>query len=87
MFTDEYFSDWVSAWTGGERVSQMQTAADRGKGGQKSLKMCGHPLWMAPKTLKHLSQINPKLKNTFQDRGITAYTQQKEEFQRSNRKQ
>ena len=29
-------------------VSQMQTAAARGRGGQKSLKMCGHPLRMAP---------------------------------------
>ena len=69
---------------GSAKCRQLQTG---GRGGQKSLKMCGHPLWMAPKTLKHLSQINPKLKNTFQDRGITAYTQQKEEFQRSNRKQ
>ena len=35
---------------GGRGVSQMQTAADRGRDmvGQKSLKMCGHPLWMAP---------------------------------------
>ena len=33
----------------GEGVSQMQTAADRGREGrQKSLKMCGHTLWMAP---------------------------------------
>ena len=33
MFTNEYFSDWVSAWTGGRGVSQMQTAAERGEGG------------------------------------------------------
>ena len=30
---------------GGRGVSQMQTAAD---GDQKSLKICGHPLWIAP---------------------------------------
>ena len=34
MFTNEYFSDRVSAHTGGlGGVSQMQTAADRGWGG------------------------------------------------------
>ena len=37
---------------GGRGVTQMQTAVDRGwgkgGGGQKLLKMCGHPLWMAP---------------------------------------
>ena len=35
----------------GRGLSQMQTAADRGRDitkNQKSLKMCGHPLWMAP---------------------------------------
>ena len=25
-----------------------QPNADRGSGGQESLEMCGHPLWMAP---------------------------------------
>ena len=59
MFTDEYFSDRVSARTGGggRRVNQMQTAAGRGDGGQKSLKMCGDPLWMAPKIILTFSSI------------------------------
>ena len=51
MFGNEYFSERLSTrkgWGGGRRVSQMQTAADKGEGGQKSLKMCGHPLWMVP---------------------------------------
>ena len=48
MFTNEYFSDRVSAGTRGEGVSQTQTAANRGRGDQKLLKMGGHPLWMAP---------------------------------------
>ena len=49
MFTVKYFSDRVSARTGGgEEVSEMQTVADRRRGGgQKSLKISGHPLWMA----------------------------------------
>ena len=58
MFTNEYFSDRVSARTRGRGVSQMQTAADRGKeGGQKSLKMCEHPLWMAPSVHKMVKNI------------------------------
>ena len=43
---------FVSAGTGGRGVSQMWTDVNKGGGGgvrgQKSLKMCGHPLWMAP---------------------------------------
>ena len=38
MFTNEYFSDPVSARTGGRGVSQMQTAADRGSGESKITK-------------------------------------------------
>ena len=33
MFTDEYFSDRVSARAEGRGVGQMQTAADRGREG------------------------------------------------------
>ena len=47
MFTGEYFSNRVSAQTGGgasAKCRQLQT----GGGSQKSLKMCKHPLWMAP---------------------------------------
>ena len=41
----------------GERgVSQMQTAADRGRWGQKSLKMCGNPSWIAPMQSEYMKQ-------------------------------
>ena len=44
---------------GGREVSQMQTAVGRGRGGsQKSLKMCGHPLWMAPSDNSSLDIIS-----------------------------
>ena len=38
MFTNEYFSDRVSARTRGRGVSQIQTAADRGSGESKITK-------------------------------------------------
>ena len=40
MFTNEYFSDWVSARTGGDRGQQNADSCRQGEGGdQKSLKM------------------------------------------------
>ena len=48
MFSNEYFSDRLSAWTGGEGAQPNTDSCRQGEGGQKSLKMCGHPLWMAP---------------------------------------
>ena len=50
MFTNEYFSNRVSARTGeqGGHPNADRCRQGMGEGGQKSLKMCGHPLWMAP---------------------------------------
>ena len=62
MFTNEYFSDRVSARTGGEGGSAKCRLLQTGGGGdQKSLKMCRYPLWMAPYlqlTLRQLIQSN-----------------------------
>ena len=63
MFTNEYFFDGVSARTGGEGGQPNADSSRQGEGeeGQKSLKMCGHPLWMAPVVFivnfKHISHI------------------------------
>ena len=43
MFSNEYFSDWVSAWAGGGGSANTDSCR-QGEGGQKSIKMCGHPL-------------------------------------------
>ena len=48
MFTNEYFSDQVSARTGGRGSAKCRQLKTRGGGDQKSLKMYGHPLCMAP---------------------------------------
>ena len=49
MFTNEYFPTRCPHEQGeGGRGEGGQPNADRGSGGQESLEMCGHPLWMAP---------------------------------------
>ena len=51
MFTNEYFSNQVPAHTegeGGQPNVDSSRQGEEGGGGQKSLKMCRHPLWMAP---------------------------------------
>ena len=48
MFTNEYFFTRVSARKGGEGGQPNADSCLQGEWGQKSLKICGHPLSMAP---------------------------------------
>ena len=59
MFNNEYFSDRVSARTGGELGQPNSDSCRKGEweGGQKSLKMCGHPSWIAPNVMNFHTEL------------------------------
>ena len=61
MFTNEYFSDRVSTWTRGEGGQPNTGSCRQEDGGSKSLKMCKHPLWMAPKLDRMIALNNAQL--------------------------